>query len=305
MSDPAMNCLPRHTSHASIEHHPSPMTTCDTQRHETSEIDRRGHRGRVGWAAIVLSAAMSFPFAGAMAASPREAVRDVGVPAQCNVPDDTAMIEAALPRLAKKLKSGEPLTVVVIGSGSAVGSGTSRKEAAFPFRFETRLQKTYAKSKVRLVVLAAMGQTASLSYTRIAKEVLPLKPALVIWQTGSADAARGVPVMEFGSALERGIGDLREQGSDVLLVDSQFSPRASLLVNTDGYREAVRWNARRYDLPLFKRYDTMQYWWSHDVFDLDAEDKASQTENADRIHDCVAALLVRVVERGVGTSPRS
>ena len=138
----------------------------------------------------------------------------------------------------------------------------------------------------------------------VAKEVLPLKPALVIWQTGSADAARGIPVIDFGNAIERGIGELHEQGSDVLLVDSQFSPRASLLVNTDGYREAVRWNARRFDLPLFKRYDTMQYWWSHDVFDLDAEDKAAQLENADRIHDCVAVALVRLIERGFAAGPR-
>ena len=63
-------------------------------------------------------------------------------------------------------------------------------------------------------------------------------------------------------------------------------------------------DARRYDVPLFKRYDTMQYWWSHDVFDLDAEGKANQLDNADHIHDCVAALLVRVIQRGVAPGGR-
>ena len=281
------------------------MTRSDTLRHEAAAIDKPGRSLGVGrrCASLILAAA---PFGLAFAAGPvKEPVRDIGVPTQCAVPDDTAIIDGPLPRFAKRLKASDALTIVVIGSGSAAGSGTSRKEASFPFRFETRLQKAFPKPKIRLVVLAAMGQTAPLSFSRIAKEVVPLRPALVIWQTGSADAARGVPVMDFGMALERGIGDLRDQGSDVLLVDSQFSPRASLLINTDGYREAVRWNARRYDLPLFKRYDTMQYWWSHEAFDLDAEDKASQLDNADRIHDCVAALLVRVVERGVGTAPRS
>lgn len=282
------------------------MTRSDFDGHDRAASDRRRHPLRVrlcrAVAALMLAASWSQASAAPVA---KEAPRDSTMPTQCNVPDDTAMIEGPLPRLAKKLRSSDALTVVVIGSGSAVGSGTTRKEAAFPFRFETRLQKAFPKPRIRLVVLAEMGQTATLSYARIAKEVAPLKPALVIWQTGSADAARGVPVMDFGSALERGIGDLRDQGADVLLVDSQFSPRASLLVNTDGYREAVRWNARRYDVPLFKRYDTMQYWWSHEVFDLDAEDKANQLENADRIHDCVAAWLVRVVERGVATGPKS
>ncbi len=232
------------------------------------------------------------------------AADDAGTSARCSVPDETALIDGPLPRLARALKSPTPLTIVVIGSGSAAGSGTSRKEAAFPARLETRFQKRFSQPQARLVVLAAMGQTAPSMYARIAKEILPLRPALVIWQTGSADAARGTPVMEFGQSLERGIGELREQGSDVLLIDSQFSPRASLLVNTDAYREAVRWNTRRFDVPLFKRYDTMQYWWSHDVFDLDAEDKAEQVANADRIHDCVAALLVRLIAHGVANEGR-
>ena len=90
----------------------------------------------------------------------------------------------------------------------------------------------------------------------------------------------------------------------MLLVDGQFSPRASLLINTDAYREVVRWSARRFDLPMFRRYDTMQYWWTNEIFDLDAEDKASQLANADRIHDCVAALLFKVIQRGVGAQGR-
>ena len=277
------------------------MTRRDTEGRDRSGSDA----GRHFAASRLVGLLCALVVAGhAPAAPPKEIDRDIAVPTQCSVPDDTAMIEGPLPRLAKKIKASDPLTIVVIGSGSAVGSGTSKREAAFPFRFEARLQKSYAKSRVKLVVLAAMGQTAPISYSRIEREVAPLKPALVIWQTGSADAVQGIPVMEFGMALDRGIGALRELGSDVLLIDSQFSPRASLLVNTDGYREAVRWNSRRYEVPLFKRYDTMNYWWSHDVFDLDAEDKASQLANADRIHDCVAALLVRVVERGVAAGPR-
>ncbi len=274
----------------------------------TTERDRAGRKT----ARIDIPCARSIAIAGALLASvaaqaaapSRERVHEATVPPLCNAPDDTAVIDGPLPRLARRIKANEPLTIVVIGSGSAAGSGTSRKEAGFPYRLEARFGKSFPKSKTRLVVLAEMGQTAPTSYLRIAKEVLPLKPALVIWQTGSADAARGVPVMDFGQALEHGIGELRDQGSDVLLVDGQFSPRASLLLNTDGYREAVRWNARRYDLPLFKRYDTMQYWWSHEVFDLDAEDKANQLANADRIHDCVAAWLVHAIELGIATGPK-
>ena len=235
----------------------------------------------------------------------KEPFREVPAPAQCAVPDTTAFVDGPLPRLARRLKSADPVTVVVLGSGSAAGSGTSRKEAAFPARLEGRLEKAWPKARVKLVVLAETGQTAPAMRARFAREVIPLKPALVVWQTGSADVARGIPLGEFSNAIEQGIAELREAGIDVLMVDSQFGPRASLLVNTDAYREAVRWGARRYDLPLFKRYDTMQYWWSNEIFDLDAADKASQLDTADRVHDCVAALLVKVIQRGTGARTAS
>lgn len=224
------------------------------------------------------------------------------VPDLCRVPDETALMDASLPRFAKRLKGSAPATVVVIGSGSATGSGTTGANAAFPHRLELRLAKAYPKAAIRLVVLARMGQTAPAMRARFTREVLPLKPALVIWQTGSADVANGVPVTEFESSLEHGIAELQGNGSDVLLMDGQFSPRASLMINTDAYRDAVRWNARHYELPLFRRYDTMQYWWNNDVFDLDTQDKASQVDTADRIHDCVAALLMRAIAHGVTES---
>ncbi|MGI9024371.1 MAG: SGNH/GDSL hydrolase family protein [Burkholderiaceae bacterium] len=291
------------------------MTKSDLDQQDLSISDKSG---RPSWssvarrAAITLAASALAVFAisvadASHAAPPVFASKEMQraqdtMPAQCKVPDGTAFIEAPLPRLARRLKSSDPLTIVVIGSGSAAGSGTSAKDAAFPYRLETRFAKAFAKARTRLVVFAEMGQTAPMMFELIAREVVPMRPALVVWQTGSADAVRGIAPMEFGTAVERGIGLLHDKGSDVLLIDSQFSPRASLLVNTDAYRDAVRWNARRFDVALFKRYDTMHYWWSNEIFDLDAEQKADQLQTADRIHDCVAALLVRLIVRGIGTA---
>ncbi len=275
------------------------MTRIGQERPEAAARDRRCRAGCIAVVAWLLAVNV------AAAPAPPGVPRVEPLPPGCEVPDDTAMTDGPLPRLARRLKAAEPLTIVVVGSGSAAGSGTTRVEASFPYRLMKRLESAYPKARTQLVVLARMGQTAPAMEARIAREVVPLHPALVIWQTGSADVARGIPVTEFGAALERGIAELQDQGSDVLLVDGQYSPRASLLINTDGYRETVRWNARRFDLPLFKRYDTMQYWWSNEVFDLDAEDKASQIANADRIHDCTGALLFRLIQRSVGAEPRT
>ncbi len=256
-----------------------------------------GDRSRPGRRLAALAAATLFAGAADAAVSNVEAT---ALPSHCRVADSTAIVDGPLPRFARRLAAADPATIVVLGSGSAAGSGTSRRDAAFPFRLEARLAKTYPKARFRLVVLAETGQTAPAARARFARDVASLKPALVVWQTGSADLTGGVPVTDFENALERGIPELQALGSDVVLVDGQFSPRASMLMDTDAYRDAVRWNARRYELPLFKRYETMQSWWHDGVFDLDTQDKASQLDTADRIHDCVAAVLVRAIARGVG-----
>ncbi len=270
------------------------MDRAATRRSHRPGKRPRGHAR--AWLVGALLVAAAFP-AGARDWGPSDAL-----PARCKVPDTTAFIDAPLSLFTKRLRSPEPVAIVVVGSGSAAGSGTSSKDAAFPHRLEMRLAKAFPRSRFRVTVIASPGQTAQAMLERLQDDVVSLHPALVILQTGSADAAGGIPLGDFGNAVEHSIALLHSTGSDVVLIDSQFSPRASLLVDTDAYRDAVRWNARRYDVPLFRRYDTMQYWWSNEVFDLDAEQKADQLENADRIHDCVAALLVRLIERGVATT---
>ena len=173
------------------------MTKRDLDQQNSSVLDKTE---RPSWAAAARRAAITLTasalavlavtVADASHAAPpvwtaREAqrARDA-MPAQCTVPDDTAFIAAPLPRLARRLRSSESitsaLTIVVIGSGSAAGSGTSAKDAAFPYRLETRFAKAYPKPRTRLVVLAETGQTAPVMFERIAREVVPLRPALVV-----------------------------------------------------------------------------------------------------------------------------
>jgi hypothetical protein len=51
------------------------------------------------------------------------------------------------------------------------------------------------------------------------------KPDLVVWQTGTIDAIRRVEPEEFRSALDEGIETLQNSGTDVILMNMQYSPR--------------------------------------------------------------------------------
>ena len=73
------------------------------------------------------------------------------------------------------------------------------------------------------VNLAVARQTAKAAAERLDREVLPLKPTLVIWETGTMEAVRGTDVDEFRETVQAGIDELRAAGAEVVLMNMQFS----------------------------------------------------------------------------------
>ena len=51
-------------------------------------------------------------------------------------------------------------------------------------------------------------QTARDAADRFLREVLPLKPTLVIWETGTMEAVRGTGVDDFRETVQGGIDEL-------------------------------------------------------------------------------------------------
>ena len=133
--------------------------------------------------------------------------------------------------------------------------------------------------------------------------MLPLKPALVIWQIGRSDARRGNPPYRFADQLDTGIKMLRQQGIDTIVLDLQYHPQFEALFRTDEYRKHLRWVAAKRDLPLFRRFEMIEHWQTEGRVDLDSG--TAETENAsyDFIQDCVSYQLTRMIVSGVRQSP--
>ena len=51
------------------------------------------------------------------------------------------------------------------------------------------------------------------------------RPTLVIWQTGTVDAMRSVDPDDFRAAVDEGVAALQKAGTDVILMNLQYSPR--------------------------------------------------------------------------------
>jgi hypothetical protein len=119
------------------------------------------------------------------------------------------------------------------------------------------------------------------------------KPSLVIWQTGTYDAMRGIEPTEFRTAVEKAVEKLQQEGVDVVLMNMQYSPRTDQIVAIGAYAESLRWVAREREVPVFDRLAIMRNWYETGEFDLYAATKDMKT--AKNVHDCLAKALAQSI----------
>ena len=215
-------------------------------------------------------------------------------PELCYAPEHLTSLSDRLTHVQAALANGQPLRVSVMGTASSA-TVEGRPFQSYAARLGDELKKRARKSEVAVTVLAKPGQFASEMVRRIKTEVLPTRPTLVIWQTGTVDALRRVDEEAFGEALTRGLDALHQADADVILMDMQFSPVTSSMANLEGYRRLMTWLSQVRDVPLFRRYEIMHYWYDAGVFDLGADDKAEQIRTANLVHACLARLLAEAI----------
>ena len=124
----------------------------------------------------------------------------------CGVATHLVQADAGMPRVAAAVKA-KTLNVVVFGTGSSTLPGPNGQAAAYPARLEAALQKKLPDVKVKVISLVKSRQTAADMAETFPKVLKDEKPQLVIWQTGTADAMRGVATDEFQTTLEQAIDE--------------------------------------------------------------------------------------------------
>ena len=223
--------------------------------------------------------------------------------AGCDAPDQFRYLTDDLPFMRLAMQRSAALKVFVVGSASTLGLGP---DSAYPAVFAHVLSERLPGIAVSVTVKAKPGLTAAEMVKMFKTEIVPAKPALVVWQTGTVEAMRGVDPESFAASLLAGIELLHRNLSDVILVDMQFSPYTSSMVNLDDYRKLMIWVAQRRDVFLFRRYELMHYWSQNQVFDFGASDRAEQRRVAERIHACIGRFLAEAVlsDRYVAHEPK-
>jgi len=222
--------------------------------------------------------------ASAAAASP--------APASCEVPAYLLTSESPLPKVADAIRAGKPLEILVIGSRSTTIPAS--ENSSYPARMEAILKEKLPPSEmVHVSVEIQSKKTAEETASTFVKLMEAKTPTLVIWQTGTYDAIRGIDPDVFRSAVDEGVSALQKAGVDVVLVNLQYSPRTETMTSAPPYLDNMRVVAQQHSVPLFDRFAIMRHW--NDSGDFDLFSATHGVELAKRVHACLGRALSKFV----------
>jgi len=222
----------------------------------------------------------------------------------CPAVSDIAAPEAtagALPRVAAALKSGG-LDVLALGSGTVLGA-RGRPEGSFPDHMAQALRASLPGTGIRLSVQGERGMTAAAMLSILRQDLAGQRFDLVVWQTGTTEAVRKLPLEAFARTLDDGAEAVRAAGADLILVDQQYS--RMLLAHADllPYRAAMQAAAQRHHAVLFSRFELIRQWVEAGDLDLESAAKPDRPKIAALLNACLGQALARTVLRGAEVAP--
>jgi acyl-CoA thioesterase I len=176
----------------------------------------------------------------------------------CLAANTSLSLGAALPRVAARLKAGEPLRIVAIGSSSTAGLWVMSRAATYPEVMRRELSRLWPNARVEVVNSGRIGETIRGSIARFDRDVLAYAPDLVVWQLGTNDVARGGRADGLKDRVLAGVGKLKAAAVDVILMDLQYAPLV-LASSQHGIMETIIAEvAREEGVGLFPRFELMR-----------------------------------------------
>jgi len=188
------------------------------------------------------------------------------------------------------------LDVVVIGSASSELNGPTGTSIAYPKFLEAALTAMLPGVAVKVSTFTKPRDLAADMVGKLKRMVSESKPALVVWQTGTVDAIRGIDPDEFRTVLDEGVAMLQAASIDVVLINMQYSPRTEAMLAVGPYADTMRITALQREVVLFDRFSVMKRWSESGVFDLYGTTR--KTDVAERVHNCLGQLLANTVVAG-------
>ena len=217
---------------------------------------------------------------------------------ECPIPERFYESEPPLPKTVKALVTGREVAIAVLGGSSTLGLAAGATALAWPARLGSVLTDQFPSARIKVVNRAVARQTAKQVLERLDRDILPLKPNLVIWETGTMEAVRGSDVDAFRETMRTAIDELRAAGVEVVLMNMQFSRETDAMIHFEPYLIAMRQVADATETPLFRRRGIMRYWAENGLIDLRVKEDKQRRQLAVKLYDCIGRAMAGFVTRG-------
>ena len=209
-------------------------------------------------------------------------------------------VSASLPRVARKLHAGEPITIVALGSSSTAGYGTTSSAYTYPSRLAEQLRRKYPRVKITVINRGMGGQEVQQMTERLQSSVLDSHPDLVIWQLGTNLVVRGEDSSGIAGLVEAGVAKIQAAGADVVLIDPQYVP--AVTAKKEGASRMVKLIsevARLRHVSVFPRFEVMRQWHEDEKLPFESFSISDGLHMNDWGYACFAQLLGDTIIKSV------
>ena len=207
----------------------------------------------------------------------------------------------SLPRVASKLVAGQPVVIVAFGSSSTQGYGATSPDFNYPNRLAAQLRRQYPTAYISVVNAGRGGEDAPEMMKRLQTAVIDLHPDLVIWQVGTNAVLRNLDPDETAKLVEEGVARLQAGGSDVVLIDPQYSPRVNEHAESAGKMTKLLGRvAELRKVGVFPRFAVMKDWHEKQAIPIENFVISDGLHMSDWGYACFAQLLGDDIIKSVG-----
>jgi lysophospholipase L1-like esterase len=212
----------------------------------------------------------------------------------CLAANRTLSLGAPLPHTAARLKTGQGLRIVAVGSSSTTGLWMLSPDATYPEVMRRELLAMRPRTAVEVINSGRVADTIASTRARFQNDVLAYQPDLVIWQLGTNDVAWGGRADGLKNQVAAGVRELKVDGADVILMDLQYAPMILASAQHEAIQAIIAEVAREERVGLFSRFSLM-------LRSIQAGLPATALVAWDGLHnsadgyDCVGRALARAI----------
>lgn len=213
----------------------------------------------------------------------------------CLAANSGLSLGARLPRTRSRLKAGELLRIVAIGSSSTVGLWEIHQAATYPQIMRREILRLQSDANISITNSGRVGDTIPDNLARFESDVFPFKPDLVVWQLGTNDIAWGGQAgEELKNKISQGVRSLKASGADVILMDLQYTPMVLASAYYSKVQAMISEVSQQERVGLFSRFALMRK-------SIDAGVSPTALVSWDKLHnstegyDCIGRALARAI----------